>query len=337
MILVTGGTGLVGSHLLYQLITNKKKVRAIYRDKEKIKFTKNIFSFYTENYEVIFNKIDWVQADITETPSLEIAFKNIKNVYHCAADLSFNIKNYKTSIATNVIGTANIVNFCLSENIQKLCYVSSIATVGEDTKKPITETTLWNSEKNKNNIYAITKYNAELEVWRASQEGLNVVIINPGVIFGAGFWNKGTGEIFTKIDNGFKYYTSGNVGVIDVNDVVKAMIFLMNSEITNERFIAVSENITYYTLIQLISASLGKNESLKFVKKWEIKLVYLFEKIKYTFTKGNPSLSNVAINASFKTLNYDASKLKNVLSFKATPFTESIQNITKHYLKNKAT
>ncbi len=218
--------------------------------------------------------------------------------------------------------------------------MSSVATLGEDTIKPITETTHWNPENNKNNIYAITKYNAELEVWRGTQEGLSAVIVNPGVIMGAGFWNNGTGEIFSKIANGFGYYTSGTVGVIDINDVVDVMINLMHTNIKNEKFVLISENIRYQKLVSEISQYLNLNQKLTELKKWQLVVFYQFEKIKCLFSKSTPSLSRATINSSFKNLNYNASKIKNAINFEFTPISKSIQNIAKQYqsdLKQKAT
>ena len=252
MILVTGGTGLLGAHLLYKLVVQGKEVKALYRDSSSFNNVRKVFSYYSTSSEELFEKVTWVKGDITDVPALEIAFKNVTKVYHCAANLSFDKGNYKTSRKINVEGTANIVNLCLSNKVVKLCHVSSVATLGEDHNKPITEETKWNAEDNSNNIYAITKYDAELEVWRGVQEGLTVVIVNPGVILGPGFWSSGTGEIFNKVANGFNYYTSGTVGLVDVHDVAKSMMLLMNSTITNEQFVLVSENVTYKELIKNI-------------------------------------------------------------------------------------
>ncbi len=77
MILVTGGTGLVGSHLLYHLTLKNDKIRAIYRTEEKREHVKKIFSYYSDDVLHYFSKIDWIQADITDTPSLEPVFNNI--------------------------------------------------------------------------------------------------------------------------------------------------------------------------------------------------------------------------------------------------------------------
>jgi len=240
MILVTGGTGLVGAHLLYKLTSQNEKIRAIYRSEHKIQLVKNVFESYSADAENLFKKIEWVEADILDIPALLEAFKDITYVYHSAAFVSFEPNKYHLLRRTNIDGTANVVNLCLSENVKKLCYVSSIATLGNElNNKPVSEDTIWNPEAD-NNDYAITKYGAEMEVWRGTQEGLNAVIVNPGVILGFGFWDNGTGNLFKKAQKGFKFYTSGTIALVSVEDVVKVMIDLMHSDIVNERFVLIA-------------------------------------------------------------------------------------------------
>lgn len=329
MILVTGGTGFLGAHLLCKLVAQEACVRAIYRDASKFETVKKICAYYSESPDVLFDKIEWVKADVTDVPALEIAFQDITHVYHCAADLSFMPKNYKLSRAVNVTGTANIVNLCLRNTVHKLCHVSSIATLGEATKGVITETTRWNWEKNKQNIYAITKYDAELEVWRGTQEGLNVVIVNPGVILGPGFWDSGTGEIFKKAAKGFSYFTSGNVGVVDASDVANAMISLAKSEIVNEQFIVVSENISYKKMMQTVLESLNKTNKLKELKRWQLLVLLQFDIFFSLIFKTKRRLFRANINSVFKTLNYDASKIKLAIDMEFMSATESIQKTAK--------
>jgi len=325
MILVTGGTGLLGTHLLYKLVAQGEEVRAIYRDALKFEVVKKVFSFYSETPDVLFNKIEWVKADITDVPALDVAFSTIRQVYHCAADVTFDPKNYKQSRLINVVGTANIVNLCLNNGVSKLCYVSSIATLGEDLIKPITEETRWNPENNTQNIYAITKYDAELEVWRGTQEGLNVVIVQPGVIIGPGFWNSGTGEIFKKVAKGFNYFTSGTVGVVDVNDVVEAMIDLTNSKIVNEQFIVVSENVSYKELLQTISVSVGNKDDLKEIKRWQLLVFLQIDKLLSFMLGRKRSVYKANINSVFKQLKYDTTKIEKATEIKFISVTESIQ------------
>ena len=225
MILVTGGTGLVGSHLLYHLTLKDDKIRAIYRAESSLEKVKKVFSFYADDIETQFSKIEWFQADITDVPAMIPAFFDVKQVYHCAAFISFNSKDYREMRKINIHGTAIIANLAIDAKVDKICFVSSIAAVGEAKNNEFTtEECEWNKDAD-NSGYSITKYGAEMEIWRASQENVDVVIVNPGVILGSGFWNTGSGKLFSQIFNGFKYYTEGITGFVSVQDVVKPMIY----------------------------------------------------------------------------------------------------------------
>ena len=186
MILVTGGTGLVGSHLLYQLAQAKAPVRAIYRSEQKLDQVLRLFNYYSENAVNLFERVHWIKADIKDISSLQHAFEGVKRVYHCAAMISFDPNDFWELAKINEEGTANVVNLCIANKIEKLCYVSSIAAIGRDPyKAEVTEQSEWKS--NDVNPYALTKYLAEMEVWRGTQEGVPAVVINPGVILGPGF------------------------------------------------------------------------------------------------------------------------------------------------------
>ena len=256
MVLVTGGTGLVGAHLTLHLIENGENVRAIYRNLESIQKTKNLFSLYQK--EALFEKIDWIQADIIDVPSLELAFESVDYVYHCAALISFDPKDEDALRKTNIEGTANIVNFCIAKAVKKLCFVSTIAALGDlkENEKIITEESEWNPEK-PHSDYAISKYGAEMEIWRGQQEGLESVIINPGVIIGPGFWEQGSGKLFKSVANGLSFYTKGITGFIAVPDVVQIAVKLMKSKHSNDRFTLIAENITFRELLDTIADSLN--------------------------------------------------------------------------------
>jgi len=280
MILVTGGTGLVGSHLLYQLSLENDAIKAIHRKNNDLRAVKNVFSFFSSDYENLFQKIDWVEADITDIISLEEAFKDVTEVYHSAALVSFNSKDYRAMDEINVEGTSNIVNFCIANKVKKLCFVSSIATIEKSfTSQMMDETDEWNMEKVSYG-YAMTKYASEMEVWRASQEGVPVVIVNPGVILGAGYWHQGTGAIFSKIDKGFKFYTEGVTGFVSVNDVVKAMLLLMKSDIVNQRYILVAENSSFKEVFYQIAQNFGKKPPSVKVTKLMSAIGWRIEKLK---------------------------------------------------------
>ena len=276
MILVTGGTGLLGAHLLLHLLKKEPQVRAIYRDYRKKEVIEKFFQ--DQNSKKLYSKIEWIYADINDIPMLENAFLNIDYVYHCAGLISFEPRLEEQLRKINIEGTANIVNFCLAKNIKKLCYVSSIATLGDilTNETELDENSEWNPEK-PNSDYAISKYGAEMEVWRGFQEGLKVVIVNPGVIFGKGFYETGSNTFFTKIKKGILFYTEGSTGYVSVNDVVKIMQILMESEINGERFVLISENKTYKEIFFKIATSLNVKKPKYQAKVWMTNLYYRYD------------------------------------------------------------
>jgi dihydroflavonol-4-reductase len=335
MILVTGGTGLVGSHLLYFLLKDGQTVRAIRRKSSDLTAVNEVFSFYSETSEevdTLFNKIEWVEADITETPSLSDAFIGITHVYHAAAFISFKSKDYAKLKKTNIEGTANVVNLCLTNNIQKLIHVSSIATLGmEDTGILISEKTEWNPE-NENSMYSISKYGAEMEVWRATQEGLDAVIVQPGVIIGSGHWNSGSGVIFNSVAKGIPFYTSGGIGIVDVKDVVKAMILLMHNQVVSESFVLVGKNIYYRELISEIALSLKKKSPNKKAQKWVLMLFSKFDWMFALLLGKSQKLTKSTVRYLYKISFYDSSKIVNELNFSFTPYKDTLARVTKNYL-----
>ena len=324
MVLVTGGTGFLGSHLLIHLLENEENVRAIYRNKSKIAKVKLLFSAAEKSD--LFEKIEWIKADILDVSALEIAFKGIDYVYHCAGLISYDPDDETALRKTNIEGTANIVNLCLDHNIKKLCHVSSIAALGD--RKPneneITEENEWNPET-AHSDYAISKYGAEMEIWRGQQEGLNVVIVNAGVIFGAGFWNQGSGLFFSAVKKGFPFYTNGSTGYIGVFDVVKIMIGLMESSIAGERFITVAENITFKKIIFDIAENLNVKkptiEATPCYLNAAWRLDWLVSKIFRTKRK----LSKYSVAALLQDDKILNTKIKNALNFEF----QSMDNVIK--------
>lgn len=326
MILVTGGTGLVGAHLLLHLVENEDTVRAIYRTSASIEKTKSLFSLYHK--DTLFSKIEWVHADIIDVPSLEIAFQNVDYVYHCAGFISFDPNDEEKLRKINIEGTANIVNFCLARNVKKLCHVSSIAAFGNVASSEIfiDEETEWNPEFYHSD-YAISKYGAEMEVWRAQQEGLPIVIVNPGIILGSTIWKKGSGSIFTKVKKGLKLYTHGEAGYVGVKDVVSAMIQLMKSDITGERFCLVSENISYQSIINLIAENTNKPKARISVTPWMTAIFWRIDWFISVFFRTKRILSKHAATSIHTINKYSNQKIKNALNFEFQSIDTVIKEI----------
>jgi dihydroflavonol-4-reductase len=332
MILVTGGTGLVGSHLLYHLCLQNVAIRAIYRTKSSLENVKKVFRYYTED-ENLFSKIEWYQADITDVPKMIPAFSDVNHVYHCAAFISFNPKDYRKMRKVNIHGTAIIVNLCIAAKIEKLCFVSSIAAVGDSLKgKIVTEENEWNKELD-NSGYSITKFGAEMEVWRASQEGVDVVVVNPGVILGSGFWNSGSGKLFSQVNNGFRFYTEGVTGFVSVQDVVKPMILLMNSPVKNERFILISENKSFKEIFFLIADTLGKSRPSIKIKPWQTNLFWRFAWCVSKIARKEPLLSKYSARSAHSVAEYSSEKIQKKINYQFEDLEKSVQRISKRYLK----
>ena len=314
MILVTGATGLVGSHLVRQLVREGKKIRAFYRT-------------HIPTIEG-GDEVEWVKGDILDIVSLEDAMPGIQQVYHCAATVSFNPKKKADLYKNNIEGTANVVNAGIEAGIQKLVFVSSVAALGRiRTGVPINETMNW-TEETSNSEYGKSKYLAEIEVWRGISEGLNAVIVNPVIILGTGDWTKGSSEIFKSAYDEFPWFTGGTSGFVDVEDVVKAMITLMDSDINAERFILSAENIGYKEVFSLIAKNFHKKPPYKKVTPLLASLVWRWEALKGRFTGKDPLLTKETSATSQAIVSFDNSKLKKQIpGFTYTPISDAIERI----------
>ncbi len=314
MILVTGGTGLIGSHLLFHLTKSGKKVKASYRSEKSIDKVSQVFGYYTENPESLLEKINWIKADITDVGSLEQLFDEVNQVYHCAALISFDPKQLDALLKANTEGTANLVNLCLTHNVKKLCYVSSIAAIGPSPKgKMATEDNEW-SDTNIS-VYGLTKHDAELEVWRGSQEGLSVVVVNPGVVLGPGFWKSGSGTFFTYANKGKRHFLPGGTGFVTVNDVTTAMISLMDSNITGERFILVNENLAYQEIFGRIATRLSVAAPYKKTAFWLLECFWRLDGLRSKFLGKRRRLTKNMVKGLYHQEIYDNSKIKRSLNF----------------------
>ncbi len=314
MIFVTGASGLVGSHLIQSLVAKGKTVRALYRNQ--------IPSFKGAE------KVDWVAGDLLDVSALTDAMEGATHVYHSAAIVSFSPSKAEMMIKANQEGTANLVNICLDQKVEKLVFVSSVAALGrirEDA--PIDESMHWTPETS-NSIYGKSKYLAEMEVWRGMAEGLNIAIVNPVIIFGVGDWNKGSSEIFKSSYNQFPWYTNGISGFVDVLDVVDAMQLLMDSPIVGERYIISAENLSYQTVFTKIANAFSKKPPTRKVTPLLAAIVWRLEAIKSLFTGKTPLLTKeTAATAQAKVYFNNEKFLKAFPSFQYRSMDSTIQRV----------
>lgn len=320
MILVTGGSGLLGKELITQLLAQGKRVRAIYNK--------------TPLPEFASKDVTQMQCDILDVVGLEEAMMDIEEVYHCAAVITFNPKKKASMFKINVEGTANVVNAALDAGVKKMVYVSSVAALGrmrQDTT--INETMNW-TEETSNSTYGQSKYLAELEVWRGIGEGLNAVIVNPVVILGAGNWEEGSSQIFKNVYNQFPWYSEGASGFVDARDVVKAMMQLMDSDITAQRFILSAENRSFKEMFDLIAKAFDKKPPHKKVTPLIAAIVWRLEAFKSKFTKKDPLITKETAKTAMAKVHFDNSKLKKYLpEFTYTKIEDTIKDACALYLQ----
>ena len=296
MILVTGGAGLLGTELITQLLAAGKQVRAIYN--------KTLLSEFKSG------NLQQLQCNILDVIGLEEAMKGIEQVYHCAAIVTFNPKQKNEMFKINIEGTANVVNAALDAGVKKMVYVSSVSALGRiREKEQVNESMNW-TEETSNSNYGQSKYFAEMQVWRGIGEGLDAVIVNPVIMLGAGDWNNGSSKLFKNAYDEFPWYTNGISGFVDVRDAAIAMIQLMNSDITAQRFILSAENRAYRDIFNLMANAFGKKQPRKEATAFMAKIVWRWEAIKNLFTGKEPLITKETAKTAMAKVNFDNSKLK---------------------------
>ena len=334
MVLVTGGTGLLGAHLLFELCQKYDVVKATKRENSDTSRVLKTFGYYSEDAKNLFNKIEWLDADITDIFAFEKSLENIKTVYHCAAVVSFSPTDVAQMFHINVDGTANVVNLC-NEKCIELCFVSSIAALGRDKTNPevvIDENTQWKNSPDNSN-YAKSKFQSEKEVWRGIAEGLKAVIINPPIILGPAKWNTGSAKMFEKVWKGLKFYTKGANAFVDVRDVAKIMIQLTEQKQFGERYVTSSENMTYKKVFEQIADALGKSkptiEAGKILSALSWRLAGVLAKI----SGSNPLITEETARSANNVSVYSNAKIKALLDYNFLPLEQSIKDTGKIFLK----
>ncbi|HRG58231.1 MAG TPA: NAD-dependent epimerase/dehydratase family protein [Bacteroidia bacterium] len=327
MILVTGASGLLGSHVLLSLLKKGHQVKALATKEDSKNKSLLTFKAYDVENEKLFEKITWYEGSVTDSEFIFNLLEGVNQVYHCAAVVSFSPKEIENMNHINIQGTEVMVNMSLLRKVKKFCHVSSVAALGKTTDGSIVteETYFVNSPQNSN--YGISKYNAEREVWRASEEGLEVVIVNPSVILGPGDWQSGSSNMFRSAYKGLKYYSDGMTGFVDVRDVAQIMIQLMESPIHHQRYIVCAQNLYYADVFNRMHDCFGKPRPSIKASKILAALVWRLEKFKSIITGSNPLITKETVDAAFQKVQFSNKKITDTLSYQFIPINESIANI----------
>ena len=325
MILVTGSTGIVGTRLLFDLIKSGKSVRALKRETSDTEFVKRVFQFYDPNHgESYFHKIEWCDGDITDIESLEIAFKNITYCYHAAALVSYDPHDREKLLEANAEGTENVVNLAIEAGVLKICHVSSVAALGRAKEGSLTdEKDYWNREDN-NSVYGLSKFMAEREVWRGTAEGLLAVIVNPSIILGPAKAHQSSGMLMSLLRKGVAFYPEGAAGYVDVRDVSKACIGLMDSEIQNKRYLLNAENLDYKSLLNTAAGIFGNAKPKIKLSTWMLSLAWMGAKGWAAITGSKPKVTRETARSAASENTFSNSKIVEALKINFATVEESL-------------
>ncbi len=333
MIFVTGGTGLVGSHVLLKLAQQSQAFKALKRESSSLDICERVFNYYNANS--LFTKIKWIDGDINDVSSLEIGMKDCNLLLHCAGIVSFSPSDIGILKKVNIEGTANVMNVALSSGIKRAGFVSSIAALGRNSTVDLVDEECYFQATKLDSNYALTKYLAEQEVWRASAEGLEVVIVNPSVILGPGDWTKGSSKIFEKIYKGLKFYTNGSTGYVDVSDVSTVLIQLLLSDVKNERFIVNAVNLKYRDCFDKIAVALGKTKASIEVTPLMKEIIWRLEAIRSFVTGKKPLITKETAKSSMTESVFSNAKIKKRLAFKFTDIDTTINKYVNWFLSEQ--
>ncbi len=333
MILVTGGSGYLGAHLLYRLLKMDKEVRVLKRCGSRMALINSVFASYEGNSSALIDKIEFVNGDLLDVISLMDAMEGVEEVYHCGAIVSFEPGNRSEMIKINIDGTANVVNCALKAGVRKLCYVSSIAALGKgNDNEVITEDTHWKTSSY-NSFYAISKYGGEREVWRGTEEGLDAVIVNPSIILGHSDPNGGTARLFHSVWNGLHIYPKGINGFVDVGDVTDAMIKLMQSEIRNKRFVLSACNKSYRDLFAAMAEAFNKKKPSIPASRALTSLAWRVEWVRSAVFGSRPLITRETAMTSSQEYVYSGERITKTIDFKYTKFEDTIQRLAIEFEK----
>ncbi len=327
MILVTGGSGFLGQHLVKELATAGKKIRAVYHSHPPQLLMKQ------------FPEVEWLQCDLLDVFAVEEVMEGIRQIFHCAAIVSFLPRDQKKMLHFNVESTNNIVNEALLQGVEKIVHLSSVAALGRrEDKQNISEEEQLEDPKH-SSAYGLSKHLSEMELWRAAGEGLKAVSLNPGIILGApvestdAAWDAGSARLMKVVFKEFPFYTAGINAFADVRDVARIAVLMMEQDVPEERFIVSAGNFSYKEIFTKMAEALEKKPPHLKAARWMSALVWRWSLLRSKLFGETATITKeTARNAQTQSF-YDNRKLLNALyDFQYTPISETIQNMADAYL-----
>ncbi len=325
--LVTGATGLVGSHLVEYIAKHGYKIRCFVRPSSDVSFLETI-----KNVEI-------VQGDLTRAVSIEKAVKGMDIVFHCAAMVS-DWADRETMVRTNVGGTENLIQACLKSKVKRMVMISSLAVLGMDEQIDTDETAPYVYTGDNYNYTKIESEKKVLEAYR--EKGLPVVIVRPPYIYGPRDRQLLPRVVKFLKEGKFKFIGTGEnpFSLVYVKNFVTALALLCDNDkaIGQIYHITDGHDITRKEFIGKLASKFGYPMPTVHVPVQVAKIACpVLEFInKATRSHKPPLLNKFKMKFMHTPLTFDISKAKNQIGYKpSVPFDKALDETVEWFKKNE--
>jgi dihydroflavonol-4-reductase len=245
--LVTGATGFVGSHVTRQLVSAGQHVRALVRPGSNLDALDGL-------------QVEYVQGDLRDANSLDLAMHQVRRVFHVAADYRLWARRPEEIYETNVEGTRKLLDAAQRAGVERIVYTSTVATIAvprhgtlpnEDTRVTLGEMI---------GHYKRSKFLAEQVVLEAAVSGVPVVIVNPTAPLGPWDWKPTpTGRIILDFLKGkMPAYVDTGLNVAAVEDIATGHLLASEKGRIGERYILGARNMTLKQILEALSNITGR-------------------------------------------------------------------------------
>ena len=322
-VLVTGGTGFIGSNLAASLVQHGCNVRILRRSGSDLRALGSL-------------SVEHALGDVRDKESLKSAMKGCDTVFHTAAIISYWKEERPLMFDVNIGGTRNVVESCIELGIQKLVHTSSIAAVGfPENGTTADETNTFNWERYDVG-YRISKFEAEKEIRRGVERGLNAVMVNPSVVIGERDIHFHGGQLIRDIyRKKIFYYIAGGMNIVYVGDVVRGQILAAEHGRTGERYILGGENLTHKEIISTIAEVVGGIKPLFQMPPACVRLVATVSEGIANGLGRRPWVTRELFAGSHLNYHFSCRKAEAELGYTRTPFREAVERTFAWYRSNK--
>ncbi len=322
-ILITGGTGFIGSNLAAALVRRGYSVSVLHRTS-------------SDTSRINGLNVRHCLGDVLDAQGLRAHVRGHDTVFHAAAMISFWKPRHAAMFDVNENGTRSVVDACLAEGVERLVHTSSIAAIGYPAVQGATadEASPYNWQ-NRNNGYKESKRRAESEVMNGVRRGLNAVIVNPGVVIGPGDTAFNGGAIIRTVAHGLAlFYPAGGMNVVYVNDVVEGMIAAALRGAPGERYILGGENLTHRQAFTITAQITGNRPPFLRLPLFGVTFGARLFDLWGALTHREPMLTSELVSGAGLFNWYSSDKAARDLGYTVTPFRDAVRQTYEWYKDN---